>query len=74
MSRQFGNMLVLSATYMSELRPLVDREILRGLLKRTIRFLMEYRHVSPTLIRNAEILTSIHERIFGDVPHIDLSS
>lgn len=67
-------MLVLSATYMSELRPLVDRDILRRLLKRTIRFLLEYRYISPTLITNAEILMSIHERIFGDVPSIDLTS
>jgi hypothetical protein len=39
--RQFGNMLVLAATYTSHLSQLVDREKLRTLLDRTITFLLQ---------------------------------
>ncbi|KAF7590269.1 hypothetical protein BBP40_003107 [Aspergillus hancockii] len=62
---QFGNMLVLSATYMSSLSELVDRNELERLLKRTINFLLQSRHISPTLRADARILTEIHTRIFG---------
>ncbi|OJD23522.1 hypothetical protein ACJ73_05123 [Blastomyces percursus] len=70
---QFGNMLVLSATYMSPLSQLVDREILRTLLNRTINFLLRSRHISPTLSKDAEILTLIRRKIF-DTPTTSFSS
>jgi hypothetical protein len=63
---QFGNMLVLSATYMSSLSELVDRNVLEKLLKRTIRFLLQSRHISPSLRADARILTEIYEKIFGE--------
>ncbi|PGH33275.1 hypothetical protein GX50_03886 [[Emmonsia] crescens] len=70
---QFGNMLVLSATYMSPLSQLVDREILRTLLDRTIKFLLQSRHISPSLSKDAEILTLIRRKIF-DTPTTSFSS
>ena len=48
--RQFRNMLVLSATYMSNLSELVDRNILERLLKRTILFLLQSQNISPSLL------------------------
>ncbi|PYH63207.1 putative C6 finger domain protein [Aspergillus vadensis CBS 113365] len=63
---QFGNMLVLSATYMSSLSELVDRNDLDRLLKRTIRFLLQSREISPTLRADAKILSEIYEKIFGE--------
>ncbi|KAE8155544.1 hypothetical protein BDV40DRAFT_118323 [Aspergillus tamarii] len=63
---QFGNMLVLSATYMSNISELVDRDELERLLKRTINFLLQSRYISPTLRADARILTEIYEKIFGD--------
>lgn len=72
-NRQFGNMLVLSATYMSPLSQLVDREILRTLLDRTIKFLLQSRHISPSLSKDAEILTLIRRKIF-DTPTTSFSS
>ncbi|EEH07746.1 C6 zinc finger domain-containing protein [Histoplasma capsulatum G186AR] len=70
---QFGNMLVLSATYMSPLSQLVDRETLRSLLNRTINFLLQSRHISPTLSKDAEILTLIRQKIF-DTPTTSFST
>ena len=64
---QFGNMLVLAATYNSdipELSSLVHREELRGLLTRTINFLQYSQDVSPTLRHDAYILETIHDRLF----------
>ncbi|KAF9883267.1 hypothetical protein FE257_003787, partial [Aspergillus nanangensis] len=63
---QFGNMLVLSATYMSNLSELVDRNDLERLLKRTINFLLKSRYISPSLRADARILTEIYEKIFGE--------
>ncbi|OJK03368.1 hypothetical protein ASPACDRAFT_49574 [Aspergillus aculeatus ATCC 16872] len=63
---QFGNMLVLSATYMSSLSELVDRNDLERLMKRTIRFLLQSREISPSLRADAKILSEIYEKIFGD--------
>ncbi|KAH1323326.1 hypothetical protein KXX47_000814 [Aspergillus fumigatus] len=63
---QFGNMLVLSATYMSSLSELVDRNVLEKLLKRTIKFLLQSRYISPSLRADARILTEIYEKIFGE--------
>ncbi|PIG81835.1 hypothetical protein AARAC_011562 [Aspergillus arachidicola] len=63
---QFGNMLVLSATYMSSLSELVDRTKLEELLRRTIKFLLQSRNISPSLRADARILTEIYEKIFGE--------
>ncbi|KAJ5117115.1 hypothetical protein N7526_011224 [Penicillium atrosanguineum] len=65
---QFGNMLVLSATYMSSLSELVERSVLERLLKRTIRFLLRSENISPTLRADAKILTEIYRKIFGNDP------
>lgn len=59
-------MLVLSATYMSSLSELVDRNDLERLMKRTIRFLLQSREISPSLRADAKILSEIYEKIFGD--------
>ncbi|KAJ5663586.1 hypothetical protein N7507_004317 [Penicillium longicatenatum] len=61
---QFGNMLVLSATYKSSLSDLVDASLLERLLRRTIHFLLRSQHISPTLRADARILTEIYEKIF----------
>ncbi|KAJ9319696.1 transcriptional regulator family: Fungal Specific TF [Paecilomyces variotii] len=63
---QFGNMLVLSATYISSLSELVDRHVLQRLLKRTIDFLLQSRNISPSLRADAEILTEIYNKLFGE--------
>ncbi|KAF3007269.1 hypothetical protein E8E15_000773 [Penicillium rubens] len=62
---QFGNMLVLSATYMSNLKELVDKDELDGLLIRTIGFLIQSENISPTLRADARILAEIYRRIYG---------
>lgn len=61
-------MLVLSATYMSSLSELVDRNILERLLRRTIRFLLQSKNISPSLRSDAQILTEIYEKIFSEPP------
>lgn len=61
-------MLVLSATYMSPLSELVDRHILERLLRRTIRFLLQSKYISPSLRADARILTEIYEKIFSEPP------
>ena len=61
-------MLVLSATYMSSLSDLVDHNILKRLLQRTIRFLGQ--HASPSLQVDASILTQVYEKIFPESPGI----
>lgn len=58
-------MLVLSATYTSSLSELVRRSTLERLFKRTIRFLLRYGKISPTLRADARILSEIYEKIFG---------
>ncbi|KAJ5988543.1 hypothetical protein N7481_003753 [Penicillium waksmanii] len=71
---QFGNLLVLSATYMSTLSELVDRDELKTLLKRTIRFLLRSEHISPTLRADARILTEIYKKIFHHSPTLEKPS
>ncbi|KAJ5673891.1 hypothetical protein N7462_009330 [Penicillium macrosclerotiorum] len=61
---QFGNMLVLSATYTSSLSELIERDVLRRLLKRTIQFLLRNGNNSPALQADAQILIEIYEKIF----------
>ncbi|CAG8066330.1 unnamed protein product, partial [Penicillium nalgiovense] len=68
---QFGNMLVLSATFMSSLKELVDSEQLKRLLLRTIGFLIQSEKLSPTLRADARILTEIYEKIFNESPDLE---
>ncbi|KXG54686.1 uncharacterized protein PGRI_078300 [Penicillium griseofulvum] len=67
---QFGNMLVLSATYMSSLKELVEEDQLKRLLTRTIGFLVQSQNISPTLRADARILTEIYRKIFGHGPDL----
>ncbi|KAH9819796.1 C6 zinc finger protein domain-containing protein, partial [Teratosphaeria destructans] len=71
---QFGNMLVLSATYYNKaLSPLVDKERFRKLLERTIRFLRKLAPISPTCRIDCSILESIQKKLFGlpsDTKHV----
>ncbi|RMZ86096.1 hypothetical protein DV737_g75, partial [Chaetothyriales sp. CBS 132003] len=56
---QFGNMLVLSATYTSsrrELRDLLSEPLMRRLLDRTIKLLQNNAKISPVLAKDANIL------------------
>lgn len=61
-------MLVLSATYMSNLRHLIERDKLEELFIRTIKFLWLSKNVSPTLERDALILAGIYRKIFNKSP------
>ena len=68
LSRQFGNMLVLSATYCSKIAwlcELITEDKLRGLLSRTIRFLARLRYTSKTARTDIEILQAIQRKLFG---------
>ena len=62
--RQFGNMLVLAATYKSKLHHLVPADQLEHLFNRTILFLRRLRPISSTLAQDALILESLREVIF----------
>lgn len=73
-SRQFGNMLVLSTVYNSVLSELVDRNLYENLLRRTIRFLLNYRNISPTLRADAKILTDIYENVFQKPPDLNAAT
>jgi hypothetical protein len=64
-------MLVLSATYMSPLRELVDEKLLERLLRRTIGFLIQSENISPTLRADARILTEIYQKIFNRDPDMN---
>ncbi|KAI1957722.1 hypothetical protein LOZ58_005472 [Ophidiomyces ophidiicola] len=61
---QFGNILVLAATYTSRFSNFVDRERLRQLIDRTIKFLLQARNISPSLLKDAHILTQIRHKLF----------
>lgn len=64
--RQFGNMLVLSATYQSKhLSWLITREDLLYLLNRTINFLSSLAPISTTLAVDALLLTHIRDKVDG---------
>ncbi|CAG8905510.1 unnamed protein product [Penicillium nalgiovense] len=67
---QFGNMLVLSATFMSSLKELVEPEQLKRLLVRTIGFLIQSENISPTLRADARILVEIYEKVFNEPPDL----
>lgn len=57
--RQFGNMLVLSAVYRSQLGYLVDQAKVVSLLERTIDFLHRLKNISETLHTDAKILENV---------------
>ena len=61
-------MLVLSATYMSSLSELVDCSTLEQLLERTIHFLWQNKHISPSLQIDALILVDVYVKIFSKPP------
>jgi hypothetical protein len=69
---QFGNMLVLAATFNAELtstatgKPLVEAPELKKLLDRTIRFLKLSEAISPTLERDAKILEHVRHALFSN--------
>lgn len=68
---QFGNVLVLAATFKSDLRYLVNQQTLEDLLDRTIKFLQFSEAISPTLAKDAKVLIKMRETIFDDIaPHI----
>ncbi|KGO65745.1 hypothetical protein PEX1_083360 [Penicillium expansum] len=71
---QFGNMLVLSATFISSLQELVEPEQLDRLLVRTIGFLIQSENISPTLRADARILTEIYQKIFDRAPDLSQAS
>jgi hypothetical protein len=54
-------MLVLSATYRSNLHALVDAEPLEPLLRRIVGFLTQSEDISPTLRADARILIEVYQ-------------
>ena len=65
--RQFGNMLVLYATFTSPhpgLRSLVDEGTLRRLHDRTVRILRENEFISPVLAKDLKILEHVKTKVF----------
>jgi hypothetical protein len=67
--RQFGNMLVLSATWRTHyLRKLIDQERFQTLLSRTIDFLRKLSAISPTCQLDCSILENIQRVLFGIPP------
>ncbi|KAI9836789.1 MAG: hypothetical protein M1819_000954 [Sarea resinae] len=71
---QFGNLLVLSATYDSDLSFMVPREKLMQLLKRTIKFLRPLGRLSPTLKMDTVILEHIESQLFGSSNSVSSAS
>lgn len=72
---QFGNMLVLCATYNSDIKALSDlvpKKALVDLLDRTIRFLRLSKDISPVLAKDAELLEHIKATLFPS-PRASLS-
>ncbi|MCJ1295581.1 hypothetical protein MMC34_007144 [Xylographa carneopallida] len=65
---QFGNMLVLAATYKSHLGRLVDKTNFLRLLDRTIIFLSELSSISSTLEKDAETLKYVRRNIATEEP------
>lgn len=62
---QFGNMLVLSATYQNAyLKTLVPAERFHQLLERTIAFLRKLAPISPTCMVDCGILEKFNNHLF----------
>lgn len=71
---QFGNMLVLSATWRTHnLRKLIDQARFQSLLDRTIGFLRQLSAISPTCELDCSILESIQRVLFG-IPSVGKST
>jgi len=71
---QFGNMLVLSAVWHSQvawLADLINERKLRELFCRTVKFLRRLRYCSRTAMADVEILQTIHRSLFGYSVSID---
>ena len=69
--RQFGNMLVLSATFYNKwLKTLVAENRFHGLLERTIKFLRRHSQISPTCAHDCSILEKITSLLFGVAPDL----
>ncbi|KIW16916.1 hypothetical protein PV08_04106 [Exophiala spinifera] len=65
---QFGNMLVLYATYTARhpgLNSLIDEYTLKRLHDRTIRILRENEAISPVLAKDRQILEHVRTKVFG---------
>lgn len=62
---------MLSATYKSSLSELVDYNVLDRLLKRTIGFLRQSQHISPSLRTDALILVEVYQKIFSKPPFVE---
>ncbi len=62
---QFGNVLVLAATYRAGLTQFVSQHTLETLLNRTILNLSRLKPISPSLAKDAEILQSVKRFVFG---------
>jgi hypothetical protein len=59
-------MLVLAATYNSRLGNLVEKPRLADLLDCIIKFLGKHSAISPTLRKDAEILTDVKTKLFDN--------
>jgi hypothetical protein len=59
-------MLVLAATYNSRLGNLVEKPRLADLLDRTLKLLGKHSAISPTLRKDAEILTDVKTKLFDN--------
>jgi len=69
-TRQFGNMLVMSATYWNRyLKKLVPADRFQVLLQRTITFLRRLGPISPTCTVDCSILEKLQRQLFGIPPH-----
>ena len=65
MNRQFGNMLVLSAAFMSKtLGAYIERHDLENLFDRTIKMLSDLEAISTTLGRDCYILRCLRAVVF----------
>lgn len=80
MTRQFGNILVLAATFMSDhLAWLIQKDELLRLLNRTVNFLSSLEPISTTLAEDVRILKGVRNQVEGssrssvDMPHIGSS-
>lgn len=66
--RQFGNMLVLYATYTAPhpaVSSMVDESTLKRLHDRTINILRENELISPILAKDLKILEHVRAKVFG---------
>lgn len=72
-NRQWGNILVLFATYFSPLSYHVPREKLEYLLERTIKFLRPVAHLSPSFQKDLEVLENTQLIVMKKKPYLPKS-